>query len=121
MTNLHFCELSFGPRRKGFMAKSDPNDYLHGRIVKTTTGFLQKFKENKQKFPSAEDIALELCSIEGIWNQSICFNGKEEFNFTNTLPYALEMEEHSLPSDSRFRKDLREYIKGNIEDAQKEK
>jgi hypothetical protein len=31
------------------------------------------------------------------------------------------MDEHSLPSDSRFRKDLKEYIKGNIEDAQKEK
>lgn len=74
------------------MSKGDPNDYIHGKIVKTTTVFSQKFKEKKQLFPSKEDIALELSEIEGIWNESIHFDGKEEFNFAQILPYRMENE-----------------------------
>jgi hypothetical protein len=41
-------------------------------------------------FPGKEDIAREICGVEGIWNQGICFDGVEEFNFLTMLPYRME-------------------------------
>ena len=38
-----------------------------------------------------------------------------------TLPYALESEEHPLPSNSSHRKDLQHYITGNKTLAQEHK
>ena len=73
MTNHYFAQLNFGPRKKG---KLDPQDLIHGKIFRTTSGYLNKFKSKTPPiFPSKEDIAKDLCEIEGIWNQSILFDG----------------------------------------------
>jgi hypothetical protein len=78
MKNNYFAELNFGPRKKGFLSTSfDPEDLIHGSIYRTTTAFLTKFKSKAiGLYPSKEDIAKEICGIEGVWNETVRFDGK---------------------------------------------
>jgi hypothetical protein len=70
MKNNYFAELHFGPKRKGFLGSAtDPEDVIHGNIYRTTTAFLSKFKGKPiGLYPAKEDIAKDICSIDGIWN-----------------------------------------------------
>ena len=70
MKNNYFAELHFGGKRKGFLASStEPEDVIYGNIYRTTTAFLSKFKAKPiGMYPAKEDIAKEICSIDGIWN-----------------------------------------------------
>jgi hypothetical protein len=78
MRNNYFAEVNFGPKKRGFLYNSnEPEDYVHGNIYRTTTAFLSKFKGKSYGiYPASEDIAKEICTIEGIWNEYIGFDGK---------------------------------------------
>ena len=95
---------------------------MHGKIYRTTTAYLTKFKKQVPPiFPTSEDIAMELGTIEGLWPEGIRINGKEAFSFVKILPYEMEGVNHPLPSDSRLRNDLSYYISGDIDLAQEHK
>lgn len=49
------------------------------------------------------------------------FDEKAVFNFYKDLPHELVDYENPIPSDSCYRSDLNELIKGDMESAQKEK
>jgi len=42
--NHYFAEIFFGPRKKAYMSKGDPEDYIHGKLYRTTSAYLPKFK-----------------------------------------------------------------------------
>lgn len=49
------------------------------------------------------------------------FDDKPVFNFYKDLPHELVDYENPIPSDSCYRTDLNELIKGNLDNSQKEK
>lgn len=92
MKNNYFAELFFGPIKRGFLSTTtDPEDYIHGNIYRTTTAFLSKFKASSVAiYPSKEDIAKEISTIEGIWNERVVIDGKEYLDLVACLPYQME-------------------------------
>ena len=82
--------MNFGPKKRSFYYSSNPEDYVHGKIYRTTTAYLAKFKKQVPPiFPSSEDIAVELGTIEGLWPEEIRIDGKEAFSFLKMLPYEI--------------------------------
>lgn len=58
MKNHYFAEIFFGPQKKGYLSKGDPDDYIYGKIYRTTSAYLSKFKEKVPPiFPTKDDIA----------------------------------------------------------------
>jgi len=105
------CDLTFNPpdeqpQKSGWMSgmfsskpKRPPSDYVKGVIVG---------KGGKQ-----------VSKVEGTWMGSLEFDGKKYWNYKDkhTL-YKPTPVEDPLPSDSRFRQDLSELEKGDIDSAQ---
>lgn len=121
--NHVFCEVTFGPRRGGgfFTKAEDPTDFVFGRIMKVSPNFYVGWKDKRKTYPQKADIVEELSHFEGVWNESLSFDGKKYFDFRSELPCRLDHEEYSLPSNSTHRKDLQKLIEGKVEEAQAEK
>lgn len=69
-------------------------------------------------YPAKEDIAKEICSIEGIWNETVRFDGKQYVDFRQYLPYEMQDEADPLPSNSLYRQDLVYVAKDQLDLAQ---
>lgn len=69
-------------------------------------------------YPAKEDIAKEICSIEGVWNETVRFDGKEYIDFRKYLPYEMQDEANPLPSNSLYRQDLAFVVKDQLDLAQ---
>lgn len=77
--------MTFGPRKGGgfFSKAEDPSDFLYGKIVKVTPNFYLNWKDKRKIYPQKNDIVQELSTFEGVWNESISFDGKNYFSFKN--------------------------------------
>eukprot|EP01089_Gocevia_fonbrunei_P013473 TRINITY_DN3463_c0_g1_i1.p1 TRINITY_DN3463_c0_g1~~TRINITY_DN3463_c0_g1_i1.p1 ORF type:complete len:406 (-),score=109.39 TRINITY_DN3463_c0_g1_i1:15-1232(-) len=102
------CDLTFNPKPEGgsswnpFKGKEHPSDYLKGDIIRT--------KGSKQEVVS---------KVEGTWMGCVEFDGKKYWDFTEQYePYKPIRPDDPLPSDCRYRQDLDELLKGNIDSAQ---
>lgn len=62
-----------------------------------------------------------VCTFNGTWHSEMNFDDKPVFNFYKDLPHELVDYENPIPSDSCYRTDLNELIKGNLDNSQKEK
>lgn len=56
--------------------------------------------------------------FEGIWSETIKFDGKVYFNFLTEHPCPLEDYPAPLESDGRSRTDLIKFLEGNMNVAQ---
>jgi hypothetical protein len=56
--------------------------------------------------------------FEGIWSDTIKFDGKPYFNFIREHACPLEDYPEALASDSRYRSDLQSFLQGNLQIAQ---
>lgn len=121
--NSLFAEIECGPRKRSFFGKnSDPDDFISGRIVRVHASFYDYFKKNDMKaYPSKEHITETLSTFEGVWSESIKFDGKNYFNFITEHPCLLEDYPEALESDGRYRIDLVKFLEGNLTVAQEVK
>ena len=55
---------------------------------------------------NSKDIIEKISDISGVWSSHIDFDGKTYWNIEKDVPYLLEYEKNSLPSDSNFREDV---------------
>ena len=115
--------MKFGPIEDGFFSSSpEPQDYFHGFIYQVTPEFEVFFNESSSKlYPEEKHIIRKVASFDGIWNSYVRMDNEEVVNFMTDLPYIFEYQNHPIPSDSRYREDRRELIKGDLEKAQEEK
>jgi len=83
--------------------KKPPTDYVKGKIVSTKKG-------DKKK---------TLCKVGGTWMGCLEFDGEPYWHYKDKLKYYKPIiPDNPLPSDSRFRMDLVELQRGNIDSAQ---
>ena len=115
--------IRFQPDSPGFF------DGFYGWIRKSTEsrsdffrGFITQNKEllknKKRSLFKSKDI---ISYIEGYWIEEIMFDGTFYWEINNTSTPKLVPEPNPLLSDSRFREDLVEFLKNNIEEAEKQK
>ena len=115
--------MRFFPNQPGFFygfygwlwnQKKSRADFFRGYITQKKE--LLKNKTRKV-FKSKEIISY----VEGYWIEEIMFDGNIYWEIDQMEPENFSLEENPLPSDSRFRSDLQEFIKGNIDEAEKQK
>jgi len=87
-------------KRSFFVSAASPSDRFKGDIL-----------QNGKK----------ICAVSGSWLTAIDFDKKEFFKFESDKYEAPTPVDHPLPSDSRFRDDLKSLSKGDYDDAQKKK
>jgi hypothetical protein len=107
------CEIVFNPDAQGyfkslFFKQKTPSDFLRGEVVKVIEG--------------ADKMVL--CAIEGSWltNLDIVYaNGSKErlWDAKNSEDAVPTPVKDPLPSDCRFREDLKALAAENFDDAQK--
>jgi hypothetical protein len=122
--NNLFAEVIFGARdTKIFGRNKQTKDFVYGKIYKLVPEFADKFNAEPapKPFPSKKYILSVESEFEGHWNGAMMFDHRQYLDFQTDLPNKVELEEFALPSDTRFRKDLVNLIKDDIEQAQTEK
>ena len=85
MSNHIFSEVIFGPRKAGgfFSKAEDPTDFVFGKVMRVAPEFYMRWKDKRKIWPNKDDVVQELSSYEGVWNESISFDGKHYFSFRN--------------------------------------
>ena len=65
-----------------------------------------KQKKTYEKFDDINDIQEEIWLIYGDIVKEVIIDDEQFWNIDDELPYRINMDPHSLPSDSRYREDL---------------
>ncbi|EFA85771.1 oxysterol binding family protein [Heterostelium album PN500] len=112
------CEITFNPHALGFVRsifskQKEPSDYFVGQIFKTGTTESKSGKEKKQD-------ADVICSFEGSWLTHLSFDNTVYWDI-KMVPPGIVYEENPLPTDCRFREDLRYLKEGNTDKAKEYK
>ncbi|KYQ96866.1 oxysterol binding family protein [Tieghemostelium lacteum] len=121
--NKLVCELKFNPHSLGFFKsliskQKEPSDTFIGNIYKvsgdnlTSSSSSISSKKDKEKY-SEDDI---VAKIDGTWLTQLNIGGNVYWNL-KMVPTGILYEEDPLPSDSRFRLDLKYLKEGDIEKA----
>jgi hypothetical protein len=104
------CELVFNPEAPGWVASwftspKYPTDYFLGEIYR----------------PSASSASQKkvLSKVEGSWLSHIQFDGETYWELEKDLPETPHPVEDPLPSDCRYRPDLRALLSGKPHEAQR--
>ena len=130
-----YSEIYINPDKKGaisgiFSKQQTPSDYFMGNIwrIKDTHPILtvegrktiqDSAKKNYQGL--VQEIEGEIGKIEGYWTLYIDIDNKRYWSFDEYRPYIVADAPNPLPSDSRFRPDLKAWIEDNQEEAQTQK
>ena len=97
-----------------FKKKGIRNDFFQGLITKNK-GLLKE--TNKKVFYSKDMISY----IEGNWIDFVMIDGEKYWEIDKQLPLPVTDIEDPLPSDSRYRDDLKAFIIDDEEESQKHK
>lgn len=119
----NYCSVvTFNPDEKGFFSgffsskKTFPDMFI-GQIVKYSDVKI----DNNYPIHEVQKNAHCYCKISGHWTQNICFDKKEYWKQGQYDLLPMMRMENTLLSDSWNRDDLRDFIKGDEENAQKNK
>lgn len=130
-----YCEIVLNPDKKGaisglFSKPTTPADFFVGHIWRvkdshpamTESGRKALQDSAKKSYENLTDeIEGELSKIEGYWTLFIDIDNKRYWSFDEYRPYLVKDTPNPLPSDSRFRPDLKAWIEDNQEEAQAQK
>jgi hypothetical protein len=130
-----YCEIQMNPDKKGalsgmFSKQQTPSDYFQGSIwrvkdshpVMTSEGRKALQDSAKKNYHGlVEEVEGELSKIEGYWTLHLDIDNKRYWSFDEFRPYLVAHANNPLPSDSRFRLDLKAWIEDNQEEAQAQK
>ncbi|GAM26095.1 hypothetical protein SAMD00019534_092700 [Acytostelium subglobosum LB1] len=114
------CEITFNPHALGFVKsifskQKEPSDYFVGQIYRIG-GSATPSSKDKKKGEQPEVV----CEIEGSWLTQLTIDNKVYWELS-MVPPGVIYHESPLPTDCRYRDDLRYLKEGNIEKAKEHK
>ena len=115
--------VRFQPNSPGFFdgffgllgnSQETRGDFFRGFITQNK----QLVKNQKRSVYRSKEI---ISYLEGYWIEEIMFDGKNYWDIETIQDEKVIPVQNPLPSDSRFRTDLQEFIKDHSEEAEKQK
>jgi len=122
------CDIAFNPNALGFVKslfskQKEPSDVLSGFIYKLDSSLSSSngissssSSSSKKKESSSSSSTNNICKVEGSWLTELIIDNIVYWNI-KMQPSGIIYKENPLPSDCRYREDLKYLKEGNIEKA----